>query len=429
MSLSSIFGYLSDTPIKLIRVAYVVGLSIIAGMSIGAHVIVDRVVNQSEYSASTINIAGKQRMLSQRMAYFLVTAVQTRDADDILHFHDAVTEFERNHFGLLNGDEELSLPGVYPASVETIYFAPEHQLHAMIIKHIDTLKGFYEQLRNDEAIAQAKISAVLEYTETDLLFALNMVVKAYEKSANEKIDNLISIQRFSIMAILLALIAEAIVIFNPLVQRLQRYSENLEFVATHDQLTKVPNRRAFFATAESEFDRAKRYEDPISVLMCDLDHFKSINDAHGHQIGDEVLKQFARLATATLRAEDVFARIGGEEFAVILPKTDAKSACVVAERICNAIRTNPIELQNGETLTVTTSIGIADYGFSAAETVESVLGRADVVLYEAKRNGRDGYALASYAERKSDAGSSKDQKAKTRNAIILGAAPGYPSIA
>jgi diguanylate cyclase (GGDEF)-like protein len=158
--------------------------------------------------------------------------------------------------------------------------------------------------------------------------------------------------------------------------------EELARLATCDPLTGLLNRRGFDQRVEHEIERHHRAGDPFVILLCDLDHFKTINDRHGHAAGDRVLARVAATLMNGARSIDAVARVGGEEIALLLVHCDRASADVVAERLRLAVA----EPCPGEP-SVTISIGIAQAG--PTEVAEALLARADAVLYEAKRAGRN----------------------------------------
>jgi len=155
-----------------------------------------------------------------------------------------------------------------------------------------------------------------------------------------------------------------------------------------DSLTGLSNRRHFIELADIELARAKRYDKPLSVLMLDLDEFKSINDTHGHQSGDRVLRKIGEVCVETLREVDIVGRVGGEEFAVLLPESDANQAADVAERLRQGIANAEILLESAAPLKVTASIGISTLT-AIDTTIDKLLHLADKALYEAKRTGRN----------------------------------------
>jgi diguanylate cyclase (GGDEF)-like protein/PAS domain S-box-containing protein len=158
-------------------------------------------------------------------------------------------------------------------------------------------------------------------------------------------------------------------------------------LARTDPLTGVGNRLSFFEIAEHEFIVAKRYVHPLTVIMLDLDHFKQVNDTFGHDIGDQVLVQVAQTIHMQLRAPDLLARFGGEEFIVLLSMTDIPQAQVVAERIRDQIDELVVETKRGA-VRVTASIGVADFDRDDA-SIDMVIQRADQALYAAKQTGRN----------------------------------------
>jgi len=166
----------------------------------------------------------------------------------------------------------------------------------------------------------------------------------------------------------------------------RRLESKLERMATRDQLTGAYNRHAFFSRAKEEIARSVRFKHPMAVLMCDLDHFKKVNDNHGHAAGDEVLRTFALRCRAGLRQSDIFARIGGEEFAILLVETNEERALEVAERIRITASDTPIPTEKGD-IVITASIGVTS--LIADDTVTSILKRADTGLYKAKETGRN----------------------------------------
>jgi len=166
-----------------------------------------------------------------------------------------------------------------------------------------------------------------------------------------------------------------------------RNAEQLERLATTDVLTGLYNRRHFLTALEAEWSRFHRYYRSISVLMLDIDHFKAVNDRYGHAVGDEALKAVANACLEGKRKSDTVGRIGGEEFAVLLPETSLSRAKIVAERIrkriaAQTLRANEVPFQ------VTASIGIAEASVSMSGT-ETLMSAADQALYQAKAEGRN----------------------------------------
>ncbi|WP_164549008.1 sensor domain-containing diguanylate cyclase [Amphritea opalescens] len=159
-------------------------------------------------------------------------------------------------------------------------------------------------------------------------------------------------------------------------------------MANSDELTGLNNRRKLFSVLETEFERAKRYGHPFSLCMLDLDFFKKINDQYGHDIGDKVLQAVADTINHVLRENDVCGRIGGEEFAILLPDTALTSAAAFAERVRQAVGELALKLDDGRLVTLTCSIGVAEYS-EIFHKASELLSCADQRLYYAKAHGRN----------------------------------------
>ncbi|MCF0015565.1 diguanylate cyclase [Pseudomonas stutzeri] len=188
----------------------------------------------------------------------------------------------------------------------------------------------------------------------------------------------------SVVALLIFLLSSR---YFQSIARLRLAHGQLAQLANTDVLTGVSSRRAFLAGLEAELARARRHNESLSLLMLDIDHFKRVNGVHGHPIGDAVLKQFSETCAGMLRAHDLFGRLGGEEFAIVLPHTDTEGARCVAEKIRTAVAQTPMPTAAGD-ITVTVSIGLAQMEGLPGE-VDQLMARADQALYEAKRGGRN----------------------------------------
>ncbi len=167
----------------------------------------------------------------------------------------------------------------------------------------------------------------------------------------------------------------------------ERMTEELQRLARTDTLTNTANRRAFMEGLAEEYRRARRYNHLLTVLMIDIDHFKAVNDRYGHEGGDAALKAFAEAVQPLLRDTDHFARMGGEEFAVLLPETDLAEGRQIAERFGRAVAGLTIDSMRGS-FGITVSIGVAEMHASDADAADA-LRRADRALYAAKAGGRN----------------------------------------
>ncbi|TCI31115.1 PAS domain S-box protein [Exiguobacterium sp. SL-10] len=165
--------------------------------------------------------------------------------------------------------------------------------------------------------------------------------------------------------------------------------KQLKHLAYHDPLTVLPNRRYFLAYLEEALSRIDEDDEELAILSLDIDHFKQINDTLGHDIGDELLRQFSHRLTQTLRKQDIIARFGGDEFSVLIRYTNPSAPDLVAEKLIASLQ-HPWQIE-GHTFTTTSSVGVACY--QSAVTIKRLLKQADLALYEAKLNGRNQYVI------------------------------------
>jgi diguanylate cyclase (GGDEF)-like protein/PAS domain S-box-containing protein len=173
---------------------------------------------------------------------------------------------------------------------------------------------------------------------------------------------------------------------------LERHVQELDILASTDGLTKIANRRYFLERAEEEINRSNRYGLPLVFLMLDIDHFKTVNDTHGHDAGDEILIFLAATLSDSVRATDLFGRLGGEEFGAVLIQTDIEGAKLTAERLRQTLEDAAVETKSGP-IRFTVSIGLATNN-GKATSVEEIMKHADIALYNAKGGGRNRVSIA-----------------------------------
>lgn len=236
------------------------------------------------------------------------------------------------------------------------------------------------ELRKDPRTTRVPVILISALSEAD------HVVEGLDLGANDYVTKPI------VLPVLIARM-EALLRASELVRRLEVQTELLAKLAAYDELSGAYNRRSMFHHLEAELGRSQRYGRPLSVLMLDVDHFKRVNDEHGHLAGDQVLAWFAQLLIAQLRSMDFVCRYGGEEFCVILPETSEGGALTVADRLRASVERAPFT--NGAlSLGITSSIGVATWDPLAGRDVPDLLFRADNALLEAKRAGRNQVRVA-----------------------------------
>ena len=170
---------------------------------------------------------------------------------------------------------------------------------------------------------------------------------------------------------------------------LERARSRVQELAMADPLTGLGNRRRFVAAAKRELDLAARYRQPLAIMLLDVDHFKLINDSHGHHVGDLVLVEVGRRCQQTVRTSDLLARWGGEEFIVLLPNTPVEQAQQLAERMRQAVSATAQAQVRERAVLVTVSVGVAGTSVGQPARLDDLIRLADLELYKAKHAGRD----------------------------------------
>ncbi len=173
--------------------------------------------------------------------------------------------------------------------------------------------------------------------------------------------------------------------------KLEKTTEKLRELSNRDGLTRLFNRRYVEEALEKEFNRARRYNNKLSVILTDIDFFKKVNDMYGHLAGDEVLRIMSQRLASGLRGTDVLGRYGGEEFLVVLPETDMQGAHVLAERLRKIVQAEPVAVE-GKSLTINISLGISELRDNTAAYAQ-LIAEADLALYQSKKNGRNNTTL------------------------------------
>lgn len=247
-------------------------------------------------------------------------------------------------------------------------------------------------------------SGAYRYPWVALSFALLLMVERRIAPLAHPHESLASLLDALFALLISALILFSLVGLDRLLRAMRSHQDQLTLLATTDALTGLSNRRHLLAELENELRRAARSGLPLSVLMIDLDRFKGINDRYGHAVGDQVLVAVAARCLGELRAIDLCGRLGGEEFVVLLPETEAEGAATTAGRLCADLAATPIDTEAGP-VSVTVSVGVATFIQRSPQTREraeddvtgqaqALLQRADVALYLAKEGGRNGVRCA-----------------------------------
>ena len=229
------------------------------------------------------------------------------------------------------------------------------------------------------AVTLALLSAIL--LSQSVLNSMQILIKGLERLSEGELDKRIEWSNDDEFGRL----ARAI---NQMAEKLAQSQQALIEIATLDGLTGIYNRREFNRFLTIEVEKSRRDSSPVSMVMVDIDHFKSINDTYGHQAGDDALRWVSAILRQEIRPGDIASRYGGEEFALILPNTQAEEAAVVAERIRARMEREEVPIQNHPPISVTASLGCATFPY-IGDSEELLMNAADKALYRAKETGRN----------------------------------------
>lgn len=268
---------------------------------------------------------------------------------------------------------------VVPNPNEALYRAADANFDLVIvsldIEEIDPLR-LCSQMRSLDRTRTTPILMVAgEGNETRLITAIGIGVNDYISRPVDK-NELLARVRTQVRR-------------KRLNDKLRDSVQNTMEMAVRDSLTGLNNRRYFDSHMQSMFDRAQISGKPLALIVLDIDFFKQVNDTHGHQAGDEVLRRFSRRLAKNVRSKDLASRYGGEEFVVAMPDTDQELAVIVAERMRREMEKHPITINDeGDQIAITLSAGISGIE-GEADTVDAMIKRADAALYRAKETGRN----------------------------------------
>lgn len=254
-------------------------------------------------------------------------------------------------------------------------------------------KAVLEQLSLFELIPSTDLDNLKSYFEQGFLHhesshrqTLKIINKRNKQLVIEVTLNLVATAHGDIVLVNIHDVTEKHSLIQSLQEQLQE-NKKLQAMALLDPLTQIANKRQFDLTMSEEYNKALRYQQQLSLILLDIDYFKKINDQYGHDIGDQVLVQLAKMVTTIIRSGDTFARIGGEEFALILPFSGLDSAQVMADRICFEVAKRHFVTACGKVINLSVSIGMSVLEHQDNST-SPLFERADQALYQAKRSGR-----------------------------------------
>lgn len=241
---------------------------------------------------------------------------------------------------------------------------------------------------------QRNLKKISDKPNQEVIKLLQIALADHQENQLSEIRDLHQMQTFLTYGIVFIILLEAMFIFRPLVKKVDRTQRNLMRLALEDTLTGLKNRRAFTKDFDAYQMALQRKKEKFVLAICDLDKFKSVNDTYGHDVGDLVLKHFGTILKRTLRPTDIVARMGGEEFAILLTNTNEVVAFKVLDRLRHVVEKNPCPLKNKKDpsakLPFTTSIGFAEGPIAGHKiNIDEFMKLADLALYKAKEQGRN----------------------------------------
>ncbi len=376
-------------PVNRLTWGYVIALAIIGLMSVGIHFTINRIVAEQDNVSTIVGKSAGQMGLAQRVALDATLYVHDRDHATHEALVKSVREMNDLHRLLIkSGLNDVREFSKAPETLVQVYFDPPYSLNDKIVNFLYRAQSLIDKKPQAVSPQDDDYRALMQQIDGTLGAALEAALSAYEGAVMYKISRLQSLQRIAIGVILLTLLFEALLIFRPLVSRVHEYAEELKRMTMTDLLTGIGNRRFFTMRGEQEIFRGRRQKQELCLALIDLDHFKAVNDTYGHKSGDILLQKFVETAKRCLRFEDIIARIGGEEFAVLLPNTSLDASMLVMERLREAVAETRYELDRKFVTQLTISIGVTRINL-AHDDFDAALVLADIALYDAKRMGRN----------------------------------------
>jgi diguanylate cyclase (GGDEF)-like protein len=374
---------------------YILALGIVALLTLASYGLMDNTVSTQVLGARLLNVAGRQRMLSQRVVILAMRAEAASGAERqaaLERLDEALRELTQGH-DLLEHGPAGALGMVEDSPALKVLRMDEDgtgQLFHGFVAQARELRGALAQGEDAGAQAWQRLSQ----SGDALLERLDNRMAALQHLGEGTLKNLSRLIKTLLGAALAGLVLTALLLFRPMVaavvrdrEHLESLVRNLETQAGTDKLTGAYNRRTWDEEIGREFSKTRRQEQRLCLVMADLDMFKRVNDEHGHQRGDSVLQEFVQRMRQAVRASDTLYRLGGEEFAVLLPGTDIEDGRVTAEKLRARVAETPL---GG--LPITASFGVAET--DGNESPDEFFRRADQALYAAKAGGRNRVEIA-----------------------------------
>jgi len=373
---------------NLLSLVYMAGLLLVALAVTGSYWLVDYQVGISRQADQVVRLGYQQSVLAERISQLSYRYIYSESAPFEAvqqKLNEAVDAMRQNHQQLLKS------PGMaaFARAADAIYFDPQYALD----QKLRTFLGAASELQQEPPLLKPRhpLARFLSGEQTDELHGLlELALERYQFMADKALSRTRSLLWGMYLFIMLVLLLESLLVFRLVFQKLIRRTEVLRDLAQTDPLTGCSNRRSFIQSAEKAQRQVNQGLAEHALLMLDIDHFKRVNDLHGHPMGDKVIRKLAQTCIRNLRSSDVLGRMGGEEFAILLSGNSLESAGQVAEQLRQKLEACQVmhDSEGKEPVHFTVSIGVTRLqpgDDSAMQAVE----RADAALYRAKGAGRN----------------------------------------
>ncbi len=391
------------TIISWLSRGYVLALTLLIILTLLSHYLTSRVIEQEIIGAEISFALSNQITHINQVGHYATLYYKGKEELDFTLMKNAINNMKSSANKIStyidNKDHDASGRNNLRKSMRSSLSA-ESRLQEFIKSSDEYLRLSIRPPSNnpDEAIkeileVQHSLKRITDDSNGNLVKLLQLALADYQENQVFEIKKLHELQLYMTFGMVFIILLEALFVFRPLVNKIEKSQLSLIKQALEDPLTELKNRRAFSKDFDSYNLSLGRKKEKYVLAVCDLDKFKSVNDTYGHDVGDLVLKHFANILKKTLRPSDVIARMGGEEFVILLTNTNAVTAQKILDRLRQITEKNPCPLKGknkGQTLKFTTSIGYAEGPIKGDDvTMDTYIKLADKALYKAKENGRN----------------------------------------
>jgi len=329
-------------PAGALSKAYISAFVIIAFVSIAVHLISSSVTSIQQTSIRNSNMLNQERILVEQIASGASKHYSMKSDLDLDLMKQTILRMENNHLQTSRAIKDSGFLQGRSKVLNKAYFEEPFLIDQNIKDYIEQAQIYTSYSADERSVERLEAYEYIQrQSRSALPSILNKALADYQDEIISKTSFYHGLQLSCLAIVLIVLIYEAAFIFHPLARKTRTYHTMLLKQALEDPLTGLSNRRAFMNRSEAAMKRAKRDNEQMIIALTDLDHFKSVNDTYGHDVGDDVLKHFSATLKKSLRGGDIIGRIGGEEFAVILPKTNYETGKEALERLCRDVETTP----------------------------------------------------------------------------------------